>query len=189
MSLANSLAFSPDGKLLACGCSEAVQIWDVASGRETAQLNSNWFATFSPDGRTLASRGDMGELQLWEMPSQKIRFKDDKTNPHAELAAFSPDGQLLATGNDSPQFTLRDAASGTVLYEEKLPVTVLSRGRSRSSVRSLFTTQGSLLTARKLLLPSRRLGRSVSHRRSTSGKSFAIAPAARAAEKSASSGG
>jgi len=136
MGLANSLAFSPDGKLLACGCCgpyndikdyDILQIWDVATGRETARLKTYGFAAFSPDGKTLAGRGDKGRLQLWEAQSHRIRL-DDEAGPYFNVLAFSPDSRLLLTGNDSPQFTLRDAGYGTVLYEEKLPVTVLSRG-------------------------------------------------------------
>ncbi len=136
MGLANSLAFSPDGKLLACGCCgpyndakdyDILQIWDVATGRETARLKTYGFAAFSPDGKTLAGRDDKGRLQLREARSHRIRFHDE-AGPYFNVLAFSPDSRLLLTGSDYGEFTLRDVASGTVLYKEKLPSVILPRG-------------------------------------------------------------
>jgi hypothetical protein len=65
-----SLAFSPDGKTLAAGCSDrAVRFWAMPKGRPLGSLE--WHLgtvqalAFSPDGEWLASGGADGFVRLW----------------------------------------------------------------------------------------------------------------------------
>lgn len=53
----NAIAFSPDGKILATGHnSEAIKLWSLPEGRETATLKGHKASVlslaFSPDGKT-----------------------------------------------------------------------------------------------------------------------------------------
>ena len=122
----SSLAFGPDGSLLAISGSDGrVELWDTARGQWlrtfTSYHNSDWVA-FSPDGHTLATWGSSsGHLVvLWDAPSgNQTRVLGDDATSLGE-AAFSPDGRLLATdayslGIDDGELRLWDAASGSEL--------------------------------------------------------------------------
>jgi WD40 repeat protein len=60
----SSVAFSPDGRILATGSWDTMaRLWEVATGREIAALRGHEdqvsSVAFSPDGRTLATRGSL----------------------------------------------------------------------------------------------------------------------------------
>jgi RNA polymerase sigma factor (sigma-70 family) len=79
-----TIAFSPDGRLLAAGNWEAVQVWESATGRERARFvghrgEVNALA-FAPDSRTLVTGGFDGTVLFWDVTGRR---RDGKLPPAA----------------------------------------------------------------------------------------------------------
>ena len=94
-----SVAFSPDGTLLATGTWDTAKVWEIPSGRLLVTLKHDdvvGAVTFSPDGTLLATAS--GPAKVWEIPSGKL-LATLKHDDEVRSVAFSPDGKLLATGS------------------------------------------------------------------------------------------
>jgi WD40 repeat protein len=68
----NSVAFSPDGRLLASGSADyTIKLWEVATGSLVRSLKGHtgtvWSVAFSPDGKLLASGSEDGTIRLWDI--------------------------------------------------------------------------------------------------------------------------
>ena len=99
----DSLAFSPNGKMLVGCCVRDCTLWQVTD-RQILYTFQGSNAAFSPNGKFLAigSPGSMEEsnvIELWRLAdNQKIQTLKGHLNIVTDVA-FSPNGKLLASGS------------------------------------------------------------------------------------------
>jgi WD40 repeat protein len=101
-----SLAFSPDGHLLALGKSNGmVGIWDLAVGKPVKHFlhdlcgDAVTAIAFSPDGLRLATAGIDGHLKIRDLRTTKLTLR--RQHPAAiHAVTFDTTSELIATACD-----------------------------------------------------------------------------------------
>ena len=109
-----TVAFSPDGRLLASGGNNnKVIIWDIENNKEhwaiRGHSKSVMSVVFSPNGELLASASHDGYVRLWQVTS-KNRLHAFLHGGWVRSVAFSPDGNSLVScgGGQKGSITLWD---------------------------------------------------------------------------------
>ena len=104
-----SVAFSPNGRILATGGSDGeIRLWDARTGQRRGQWRAGRASAsglaFSPDGRWVISQVSFlkwgrGQAQVWDARTHHLRWARP-CNALSDGVALSPNGRLLAVGSE-----------------------------------------------------------------------------------------
>ena len=121
--IASSIAFSPDGKLIACGLWYGIiRIWDAASCRETisplrGHKGNVQCVAFSPDGCKIASGSFDETVRLWILKDGMPAFAPIRGHmDHIMSVNFSSDGMRVLSVCRRGITQVWDTTLGAVIY-------------------------------------------------------------------------
>lgn len=138
-----SLAFSPDGRLLAVGKTDrAVMVFDVEKQQRVAfvekleGLGQVTAACFSPDGRYLLTGGYTGRIQLWEVAADGGLSEAHRFVGHSDAVqtiTVSKDGSRVLSGGKEKKvrcWTLADGKEQFIIdgFAGAVKATFITRG-------------------------------------------------------------
>jgi len=113
----HTIAFSPDGALLATGCRDAkAKILNASTGSELIVLDHGnsvvETVAFSPDGKRLATAcNDDNTFRIWDLSSQRVLARGEHDSWIRDIA-FSPDGRWVATASNDGTAIVWDLSNG-----------------------------------------------------------------------------
>src|SRR5438270_5169828 len=108
-----SLAFSPDGSLLAAGDTRGrVFLWDPVDPKEPRRLDCHagnvYGVAFTPEGRRLVTAGTDRTAGVWDVPTGRLLHRYEWHQSWMTCLAISPDGLTVATGAEDTTIAVWD---------------------------------------------------------------------------------
>ncbi|MGB1249821.1 MAG: protein kinase domain-containing protein [Candidatus Promineifilaceae bacterium] len=138
----SSVAYSPDGALIAVSGSLGIFFYDAETLTEVRHIETtDWTNTisFSPDGTHIASDLGASSVGIWRVSDGSLLHSLEQHTDWVRSVAFSPDGSLLASGSSDDTVKLWRVSDGALLH---------SLEQHTSSVNSVaFSPDGHLLAS------------------------------------------
>ena len=117
----HSMAFSPDGKILASGCwDKTIRLWDANTGSLLRKITDHMGAvesvSFSPDGQALASGSRDTIIRIWDINTGNLLHVINGHTDRVTGVSFSSDGKTLASGSWDETVHLWDVNTADLLH-------------------------------------------------------------------------
>jgi hypothetical protein len=146
----NSVAFSPNGTLLAIGSDDTtIKLWRVSDGAfvrtlagHTSSVNS---IAFSPDGTLLVSGSSDRSVRLWRVSDGTLVRTFIGHTDWINSVAFSPDGTLLVSGSSDRTVRLWRVSDGTLARTLSGHTNWVNAGGLRLGLQGVRTIENPLL--------------------------------------------
>ena len=150
ISSAQSLAFSPDGKVLAVAGNGSLRFVDLKSNGVLEPLAAEHglhakHVAFSRGGSLLAVSGPKGSLSLWQWPSKRKLMVLSGHRGGVNSLDFSADDSMLASADTEGLVKLWSVADG----KERLSFRAHAPGNAATSV--MFSPDGELIATASYL--------------------------------------
>jgi len=163
----STIAFSPDGKLLAANTARKILLWDVESGEVAKELGEReWgdYLAFHPSGKLLASAatgaaaaapssaspagsaspgaGPARIVKLWDVESGKVLRELSGHTADPTNIVFDSDGTLVGAGSEDRSFLLWSSSSGRLVHTLKRDRLKVTAGAVSADGKSIALSAG-----------------------------------------------
>ena len=120
----NSVAFSPDGKLLISGSSDhSLKLWEIETGRELRAFIGHKGAVnqvfFHPNGEWVISASSDSEIRFWEVQTGQLIKTYKIPDQNIISIAIDPSGKYLAAGTYGDSVKVFNTLADSVIYSFK----------------------------------------------------------------------
>jgi WD40 repeat protein len=123
----SSLAFSPDGRLLAAAVGRQVVLYEAGTGKLAATLGDHpgpvTSVRFTPDGGSLVAAGGrpglFGSVAVWDVTKRRKRLEVAGHSDAILAAEVAPGHKMLATAGYDKQVLIWDLVTGKVVRRLK----------------------------------------------------------------------
>ncbi len=125
-------AVSPDGGIVLLSNGELVDAISGVTFHQLTEGNSSYglyaiptprptspisLASFSPDGHTLATGRENGEVALWHVTSGGLIWRDIGHRALITALSFSPDGRVIVSGASDASLLIWNEANGEIISQ------------------------------------------------------------------------